>query len=289
MILETKNLTKVYGKRKAVDNLTIQVEEGSIYGLLGPNGAGKTTTLSMLSTLTKPTKGDATIDGISITKEPNKIRSMIGLLPQDAGLYPNRTVLQHMLLFSKLKESSNCIKESKELISAVGLNDRINTKVKELSHGLAKLISIAQCFINNPKVVFLDEPITGLDPKVTHSIRKFIKEKSQNTTIIFSSHLLGEVEKICTHVGIINKGHLIKESKITALEKAQNLISIKFKDLSKETSAFFKKYKHSTEGNILTMTTKKPNEILKIITKNNIQITSFRVGKTVEDAFLEYI
>ena len=224
MILETKNLIKRYGHVLAVDRINLHVHENSVYGLLGPNGAGKTTILGICTTLIKPTSGDVIINGFSINKDPGRVRESIGLLPQESEFYPNRTPQDHLEYYAKLsgvdKDNAN------QMINLIGLEKKSDYKVRELSHGMIKLLGIAQALIGNPKVVFLDEPIAGLDPKVAYKIKDVIKRYSKKTTIILSSHYLEAVEKLCSHVGILKEGKLIKEGKLKDIKKGRSLESV---------------------------------------------------------------
>ena len=224
-IIETKALTKYYRKRKAVENLELKVEKNSIYGFLGCNGAGKTTTLCILAGIVKKTKGTVTIDEKDLDKQENKIKKIIGIMPQNMSPYPNKTAFQNMLFYAKLKgmEESEAIKQINSLFKEFQLESIRNIKAKELSHGQAKLILITQAFLNSPKLVILDEPVSGFDPKKIIMLRKFIKKKRKDITIIISSHNLDEVDRLCTHIGIIHEGKLILQGKKEKIKKGKSL------------------------------------------------------------------
>lgn len=222
-IVETKGLTKRYGKLLAVDNLDMNIPKKSVYGLLGPNGAGKTTTLGMCTTLIKPTKGDVIICGYSISKSPDKVRRCIGLLPQDSEFYAHRTALDHLILYGKLSGLSKPKDKAQEMLHKVSLAERMDSKTRELSHGMRQLLGIAQAFLAEPEVVFLDEPISGLDPRVAYQIKGLIKKYSKKTTIIMSSHYLEAVEQLCSHIGILKDGRLVKEGEINKIKKGKSL------------------------------------------------------------------
>jgi len=223
LALRTENLVKNYGKIVALDGLNMNVPEKSIYGLVGPNGAGKTTTMGILSTLIHPTGGDAFICGTSVRKYPEKTKRMIGILPQNANPYANRTAVDIMIFYSKLAGIENPEKYSHALLDKVGLKQNKYKKTSEMSHGMVKLFEIAQALIGNPKIVMLDEPTSGLDPSVSYNIRKLVKSLKKDTTIIFSSHNLYEVQDICDYIGIIAHGKIIAEGKTKAITRNKSL------------------------------------------------------------------
>ena len=221
MIVETKNLTKGFGSLVAVDNLNLKLKEKMIYGLVGPNGAGKTTTFAMLAGLINPTYGEIKIFGLDLKKDFYKIKSKIGILIQEAGFYKERTALDNLVYYAKLKNIKNPRKEAIDVLKKVGLEGVIGVKVKNYSHGMERLLSIAQALLGNPDFIILDEPTSGLDPQNIYRVKKLIKS-FKNKTLLISSHNLEEIEKLCTHVGIMNKGKIILEKKISkkgSLEK----------------------------------------------------------------------
>ena len=182
MILTTRNLEKRYKHILAVNKVNLHVPEKTVYGLLGPNGAGKTTILGICTTLIRPTAGDVIVDGFSINKNPGRVREAIGLLPQESEFYSNRTPLDHLRYYAKLSGVEKG--KAEDMLNLVGLEQKADFKMRELSHGMVKLLGIAQAFIGDPKVVFLDEPIAGLDPKVAYKIKDIIKRYGRKTTII---------------------------------------------------------------------------------------------------------
>ncbi len=211
-IIETEDLTKVYGDITAVDGLNLRVKKGIVYGFLGPNGAGKTTTIMMLLGLVQPTKGRAFVNGINVQENPVEVKKISGLMPAEGGLYPNLSAIDNLLYFAKFyhiprKEAE---KKAKELLALVGLKDRANTKVGNFSTGMKQRLLLAQALINDPEVIFLDEPTSGLDPKGAVEMRNLIKAlKNEGKTIFFSSHILPEVEEVSDEIGIISKGKLL--------------------------------------------------------------------------------
>lgn len=224
-MIETTSLTKYYRKRKGVADLDLKIEKGSIYGFLGCNGAGKTTTLCIFAGLVKKTRGIVTIDGKDLDKQENEIKKIMGIMPQNMLLYPNKTSFQNMLFYAKLKgmKKNLAVRHIESLFGEFNLKEIRNVKAKELSHGQSKLILILQAFLNSPKVVILDEPISGFDPKKIIMLRNFIKKKRSEQTIIISSHNLDEVDRLCTHIAIIHEGRLVLQGKKEEIKKGRSL------------------------------------------------------------------
>ncbi|MCR5609442.1 MAG: ATP-binding cassette domain-containing protein [Lachnospiraceae bacterium] len=209
MVLETKSLNKVYGRKKVVDDVNLNIEKGSIYGLIGKNGAGKTTIMRMIAGLAFPTGGDIRLfenDNI------NSGRKKIGCVIENPAFYGNMTGYQNLLYYNKMmgvKDNSNI----EELIRLVGLDPYDKKKTKHYSLGMKQRLAIAVSLVGNPEFLILDEPINGLDPTGIKEIRDIILKlkNEKNITILISSHILGELEKIATHYGMINNGKLIQE------------------------------------------------------------------------------
>jgi len=208
VIIEVKDLTKSYGDFLAVDHISFQVFESEIFGLLGPNGAGKTTTLEMIETLRPKTSGQIRIDGISIDENPNAIKNLIGVQLQAAGYSPNLKLLEIMDLFSGLYGVKI---NARELLEKVALQDKAKSRFKELSGGQKQRFSIATTLINQPKVIFLDEPTTGLDPQARRNLWDLLFDiRKSGTTLVITTHYMDEAEILCDRVGFINQGKLIK-------------------------------------------------------------------------------
>jgi ABC-2 type transport system ATP-binding protein len=215
-IIEVRNLSKKYANLTAVDAISFDVYEGEIFGLLGPNGAGKTTTLEILETLREQTSGEVLINGMDIRKQQNEIKQQIGVQLQAAGYYPNLTLLELIRLFSGLY---NQHPNPNELLKKVALEEKAKAKYKELSGGQKQRFSIATTLINHPKIIFLDEPTTGLDPQARRNLWELIKEiRSQGTTIMITTHYMDEAENLCDRVAIVERG------KIIALDSPDQLI-----------------------------------------------------------------
>jgi ABC-2 type transport system ATP-binding protein len=206
-IISVKNLVKKYDDFTAVDNISFDVYEGEIFGLLGPNGAGKTTTLEVLETLRDKTSGEITVDGFNIEKDTDSIKKRIGVQLQAAGYYPNLNLSELIVLFSGLY---GITKTPKEMLEKVALVEKSKAKYKDLSGGQKQRFSIATTLINDPRIIFLDEPTTGLDPQARRNLWDLIKEiREHGTTVVITTHYMDEAEVLCDRVAFIDGGHII--------------------------------------------------------------------------------
>jgi ABC-2 type transport system ATP-binding protein len=206
-IISVKNLVKNYGHFQAVKGISFDVIEGEIFGLLGPNGAGKSTTLEIIETLRKKTSGDVIVSGFNLDKDPGEIKKIIGVQLQSSGYYPGLNLLQLIELFCGLY---NRTVNPMELLDMVNLKDKAKAKVKELSGGQKQRFSVATTLINEPKIVFLDEPTTGLDPQARRSLWELVKNiRARGTTVIITTHYMDEAEHLCDRVAIIDSGKII--------------------------------------------------------------------------------
>ena len=206
-IISVKNLVKNYGTFQAVKGISFEVYEGEIFGLLGPNGAGKSTTLEIIETLREKTGGEVTVDGIDLDRNPNEIKKIIGVQLQSSGYYPGLNLLQLIDLFCGLY---NRDVSPMELLEAVNLKDKANAQFKNLSGGQKQRFSVATTLINQPKIIFLDEPTTGLDPQARRNLWELIKEiRDRGTTVIITTHYMDEAEYLCDRIAIIDAGNII--------------------------------------------------------------------------------
>ena len=207
-IIKVENLVKNYGQFEAVKSVSFNVEEGEIFGLLGPNGAGKSTTLEIIETLRPKTSGKVFVNGFDLDKEPGEIKKIIGVQLQTSGFYPGLNLLELIKLFSGLyNREVNAI----ELLKKVNLVDKAKNKSKELSGGQKQRFSIATTLINNPKIIFLDEPTTGLDPQARRNLWDLIREiRAAGTTVILTTHYMDEAEQLCDRIAIMDEGKIIK-------------------------------------------------------------------------------
>ena len=222
-IVETHNLTKSYGSQVAVNDLTLAIEEGEIFGFLGPNGSGKTTTLLMLLGLTEPTKGWARVSGFDPTKEAIKVKRIVGYIPENVGFYDDMDAIENLLFIARLNNIPDSVSSPKieEALEDVGLKDEAKKKVGAYSRGMRQRLGIAEILIKEPSIAFLDEPTLGLDPEGTTRITDYIQSLSRdkNITILLSSHDLKQVQKISDRIGIMINGRMIAVGPIEKLAK----------------------------------------------------------------------
>lgn len=215
-IITVKDLVKNYGNFEAVKGISFEVKEGEIFGLLGPNGAGKSTTLEIIETLRPKTSGKIVVDGIDLDQSPQEIKKIIGVQLQSSGYYPGLNLLQLIELFSGLYNQDV---DPMELLEKVNLKDKAKAKVKELSGGQKQRFSVATTLINKPRIIFLDEPTTGLDPQARRSLWELVRDiRNSGTTVIITTHYMDEAEYLCDRVAIIDSG------KIIALDTPDQLI-----------------------------------------------------------------
>jgi ABC-2 type transport system ATP-binding protein len=207
-IISVQNLVKNYGSFQAVKDISFDVMEGEIFGLLGPNGAGKSTTLEIIETLREKTSGKVFVNGLDLDKQSGEIKKIIGVQLQTSGFYPNLNLIELIKLFSGLY---NREVDAMELLKKVNLADKAKNKSKELSGGQKQRFSIATTLINNPTIVFLDEPTTGLDPQARRNLWDLIREIRDNgTTVIITTHYMDEAEQLCDRIAIMDEGKIIK-------------------------------------------------------------------------------
>jgi ABC-2 type transport system ATP-binding protein len=206
-IISVQNLVKNYGNFEAVKGISFDVKEGEIFGLLGPNGAGKSTTLEIIETLREKTSGKVIVDELDIDKDANEIKKIIGVQLQTSGFYPVLNLLELIDLFAGLyNRKANAM----ELLDRVNLRDKARSKVKELSGGQKQRFSIATTMINDPRIIFLDEPTTGLDPQARRNLWELIRDiRKKGTTVILTTHYLDEAEYLCDRVAIVDSGNIV--------------------------------------------------------------------------------
>lgn len=242
--LSTKNLTKKYGNKIVVNNLSLDIEKGTIFGFLGKNGAGKSTFINMITGLSKPTSGSYEILGHD-EGSLKEIRHKIGVLPDYSTFYENYTALDHLKYFSNILRLSLTSEELKDILRKVGLEDAVNVKTKNFSFGMKKKLGIAQAIINKPELLFLDEPTSGVDANSILGIHSLIRQiASEGTTIFLTSHNLDEVEKLCNEIAIMSKGTIQTKGNMQQLRSQyqKNLsVYIKHETLSENTQSSIQK------------------------------------------------
>ncbi len=210
-MITADNLTKVYGKRTALENVSFDVPEGEIFGFVGPNGAGKTTTLRILAGLLEPTAGHASINGVDVVEQPQQIHNRIGYMPDFFGVYDQLTVAEYLDFYAACYRQPRArrVKIVGELLELIGLTERRDQLVDTLSRGLKQRLCLARALVHDPVVLLLDEPASGLDPRARVEMREILKElRGMGKTIIISSHILPELTELCTMIGIIDHGRM---------------------------------------------------------------------------------
>ena len=206
-IITVKNLIKNYGSFQAVKGISFDVYKGEIFGLLGPNGAGKSTTLEIIETLREKTSGEVIVDGLNLDKQPNEIKKIIGVQLQTSGYYPGLNLIQLIELFCGLY---NRDVKPMELLEMVNLKDKAKSKFKQLSGGQKQRFSVATTLINQPRIIFLDEPTTGLDPQARRSLWELVKNiRERGATVIITTHYMDEAEYLCDRVAIMDSGNIV--------------------------------------------------------------------------------
>ncbi len=220
-MIEVKNLTKRYGKLKAVDNISFSVDSGEVLGFLGPNGAGKSTTMNIITGYISSTSGTVTIDGHEILEEPKKAKQKIGYLPEVPPLYPDMTVRKYLEFMFELKKVKLPKKEHiDEVMRIVGIKGKGGRIIKNLSKGYRQRVGFAQALLGNPPVLILDEPTVGLDPNQIIEFRKLIRSLGKKHTVIFSSHVLSEISATCERVIVISNGKIVADGKTDELSQS---------------------------------------------------------------------
>ncbi|MBN1221360.1 MAG: ABC transporter ATP-binding protein [Anaerolineae bacterium] len=210
-MIQADHLTKYYGHQAAIQNLSFHVARGEILGLLGPNGAGKTTTMRILTAYMPPSEGTALVNGFDVFHDSLEVRRRIGYLPESAPLYPDMTVSDYLNYVATLRKVNHRPKQVCETLEKVDLGAQRNLLIGKLSKGMRQRLGIAQAIVHDPEVLILDEPTIGLDPRQIMAVRKLIRDLGGKHTVILSTHLLSEVEQICSRVLIINKGQIVAE------------------------------------------------------------------------------
>lgn len=219
MSIEVKNVTKFFGKQKALDNVSFKVDKGEIFGFLGPNGAGKTTMMKIIMGIIPPNQGQVFINKMDILNDSIEIRKQIGYLPENNPLYYDMYVKEYLKFICDIYKIKNKEKRIKEIIEQTGLGDEQHKLIGSLSKGYKQRVGIAQALIHNPSVLILDEPTSGLDPNQIVEIRNLIAEVGKNKTVLLSTHIMQEVEAICKRIIIINKGKIVADNNKEILQE----------------------------------------------------------------------
>lgn len=285
-ILEIKKLTKYYGKTLGVKDLSFDLYEGEVYGFIGPNGAGKSTTIRTIMNLINKTSGTILINNKELTKKDLELKSIIGYLPSELNLYDDMKV-KDILDFHESFYKKDLKKRRKELVTILKLDE--NKKIEDLSLGNLKKVGIVLALMHNPKILILDEPTSGLDPIMQNIFFEILlEEKKKGTTILYSTHILNEVSKVCDRVGLIKEGKIIKEDTIdNIIDNNITSLTIESEDLDKIKKELDLKIINENKNSIKLLNTLSPNELLNKIKKykiNKLLIEEI----SIEDLFIEY-
>ncbi len=300
MSVEVNGLTKIYGEQKAINSISFSVKSGEVLGFLGPNGAGKSTTMKILSCFIPSTSGTATVNGYDIQSNSLEVRKLIGYLPENNPLYLDMYVKEYLHFAGQafgIKE--NLTKKIDHLIDILGISAEKNKIIGSLSKGYKQRIGLAQALINDPKILILDEPTSGLDPNQLVDIRQLIKELGKEKTIIFSTHIMQEVQAVCSRAIIINKGKIVADDSIDALiHKRDSLVEIEVQFLEPIEQLEIEKIESITKINKLQPNYYKifGNDSLKIRAQlsalasenKNAIILMKENEKSLEDAFFNF-
>jgi len=302
-IIEAHKLTKIYDKNKVVDNLDLKIEEGQIFGFLGPNGAGKTTTILMLIGLTEPTSGSAFIAGFNSTREPLKVKRIAGYIPENVGFYEDLSAHYNLMYTARLNgmPDSNATEAVNLALEKVGLKDRAYDKVGTFSKGMKQRLAIADILVKKPKVAFLDEPTSGIDPAGINQMLDLIKQiaHENNMTIVMSSHQLNQVERICTHVGIMSKGKMVAEGALSQLSRKAGggsiMIDVQLAEVTDEIVSAIRAtsgvIKVERSGDVLNITCNEDlrRQISRVIQEKGGLVTQMKLRTlALEDIYLKY-
>lgn len=296
MSVIVQGLSKHFGTQKAVDNLSFEAHPGQILGFLGPNGAGKTTTMKMLCCYTEPTEGTASVEGYDIKTSPLLVRKQIGYLPEHNPLYEEMYVKEFLQFVASIHRIENKVGRISDIIEMTGLGKEQNKIIGTLSKGYRQRVGLAQAIIHDPKVLILDEPTSGLDMNQLLDIRSLIKELGKEKTVIFSSHIMQEVQALCDRVVIINNGNLVADESIDTLRnRMEGNRSVRVEFAQKNVSAtMFNGLKNVTdvrkEGEEIIFTIKGNEdiraEIFNFAVANQLTLLEMKTDKAnVEDIF----
>src|SRR5438093_2427745 len=296
MSIEVRNLLKMYGEQKAVNNISFKVEKGEIVGFLGPNGAGKSTTMKIITGYLQQDGGDAFVSSINVAKEPLTTKRKIGYLPEANPLYHDMYVREYLAFIAEIHKISDKKTRIENVIALTGLITESKKKIGQLSKGYKQRVGLAAALIHEPEVLILDEPTSGLDPNQIVEIREVIKQQGKSKTVLFSSHILQEVEAICDRVIIINKGEIVADDKLTNLQSRsenKHVVKVKFKELvDKNTLEKLDDVSSVQElqPSAFTLQTSNPEtvrkQILELSLRNNLNIVSLQSeNQSLEEVF----
>jgi len=301
--IETHDLTKRYDSAAVVDRLNFHVKENEVFGLLGPNGAGKTTTILMLLGLTEPASGTARVLGFNPTREPLKVKRLVGYLPEKVGFYDGITARENLMFIADLNgiPYAEARQRTDEVLAMVGLKDRADDAVGTFSRGMKQRLGIADVLIKNPKLVFLDEPTSGLDPEGINRLLDLIGNlPKMGTTVVLSSHQLYQVQRVCHSIGILSKGKMVIEGDIDklgrdALAGGRYMIEVETTQPTPQLIDTIKTIKGvltvDTSQNTLVVTTESDlrPDLAKVVVQNNFPLIQMKIQEfSLDDIYMKY-
>ena len=300
MSIEVKNLLKVYGEQKAVNNISFKVNKGEIVGFLGPNGAGKSTTMKIITGYLQQDGGDAFVSDINVSKEPLVTKRKVGYLPESNALYYDMYVREYLAFIAEVHGIADARTKIENVIQLTGLTSESKKKIGQLSKGYKQRVGLAAAMVHNPEVLILDEPTSGLDPNQIIEIREVIKQQGKDKTVLFSSHILQEVEAICDRVIIINKGEIVADDKLSNLQKGnqdKHVVKVEFKESINKSllhkindAVLVEPQGQFSESTSFKLETSKPEavrkQILQLSLENNLNIVSLQSeNQSLEEVF----
>lgn len=295
MSIEVNNLVKMYGEQKAVNGISFKVNKGEIVGFLGPNGAGKSTTMKMITGYLQPSGGEALVCNINVNDQPTQTKQKIGYLPESNALYYDMYVREYLGFIAEVHHIQNSQSKIQHVIEQVGLTPEAHKKIAQLSKGYKQRVGLAAALIHDPEVLILDEPTSGLDPNQIVEIRNVIKELGKNKTVLFSSHIMQEVQALCERVIIINKGTIVADEKLSNLQtgNATQTVQVSFKEALE--AAWLERLQESKtvtkiDTNSWEIETDDAEglrkQLLQMAIEHNLNIVSLQSGsKSLEDVF----
>ena len=285
MSITVKNLTKIYGEQRAVNDISFSIQAGEIVGFLGPNGAGKSTTMKMITGYLEPSAGDINVTGIDVKKSPLDVKRKIGYLPESNALYYDMYVREYLGFIADVHQVKNSKQKVEDVIALTGLTSESKKRIGQLSKGYKQRVGLAAALLHDPQVLILDEPTSGLDPNQIIEIRNVIKDQGKNKLVLFSSHILQEVEAICDRVIIINKGSIVADDKLSNLQQrsSASVVRVQFKEALEQewlNRLAAVKSVSKIDTHTWTIETNNPdtvrNELKKLERENNFDIVSLQ-------------
>ncbi|MDB4173197.1 ATP-binding cassette domain-containing protein [Bacteroidia bacterium] len=299
MSIEINQLTKVYGEQKAINNISFSIGAGEVVGFLGPNGAGKSTTMKILSGFIPATSGTVKVMGIDVAKDPLAVKKRIGYLPELNPLYDDMFIVEYLQFNADIYQLKNAKQEIERVINKTGLSVERHKKISQLSKGYRQRVGLAQALLNNPDVLILDEPTSGLDPNQMSEIRQLIANLSKEKTILLSTHIMQEVEAMCNHVIIINRGSIVAHDTVSNVKQqissGNKEVYIRFRDVVDAASLLqlqgVKKVESAAEGGF-TISANQGADLAAILFKfavesNTVIVEQKEIKESLEAVFQE--